>query len=253
MTNIKQGAEIIGHRGSSHLAPENTLAALNLGWQETTICEVDIHPTRDGRLLVIHDATTKRTTGIDFTVAEHALDELQQLDAGSWKGPQWQGEKLPSLDEAIAAMPEGKRLLIEMKTGPKIIPELSRIIQASGKEEQLLLQSFFHPTCVEARKAFPNIPVYLLIASTLDPLTQAWRPTIDEAVSKAKAVGLDGVNVNDTVLLNDAAVQKIHAAGLKIYVWTIDKIGDAKRLLDLEVDGLITNRPGRLKAQLASC
>jgi glycerophosphoryl diester phosphodiesterase len=253
MTNIKQGAEIIGHRGSSHQAPENTLASLNLGWRETTTCEVDIHPTLDGRLLVIHDATTKRTTGIDLIVAERALDELQQLDAGSWKGPQWQGEKLPSLDEVIAAMPEGKRLLIEMKTGPEVVPELRRVIQASGKEEQLLLQSFFPAACVEARKAFPDIPVYLLIASTQDLVTRAWRPTIDEALSKAQAAGLDGINVNDTALLNDAAVQKIHAAGLKIHVWTIDKIGDAQRLLDLEVDGLITNRPGRLKAQLASC
>jgi glycerophosphoryl diester phosphodiesterase len=251
MTNIK-GAEIIGHRGSSHLAPENTLASLNLGWQETTTCEVDIHATLDGRLLLIHDATTQRTTGINLNVREHTLDELQQLDAGSWKGPQWQGEKLPSLDEAIAAMPEGKRLLIEMKTGLGVIPELSRVIQASGKEEQLLLQSFFSPACVEFRKAFPNIPVYLLIAATQEPTTRAWWPPIDEAVSKTKAAGLDGININDTALLDDAAVQKVHAAGLKIYVWTIDQIRDAKRLLDLEVDGLITNRPGRLKAQLAS-
>jgi glycerophosphoryl diester phosphodiesterase len=253
MTNLKHGAEIIGHRGSSYLAPENTLASFQLGWQETTTCELDIHPTLDGKLLVIHDASAKRTTGTEFTIAEHSLSELQQLDAGSWKGLPWKGEKLPSLEEAIAAMPADKRLLIELKTGPEVIPELRRVIHASGKEKQLLLQSFSYPACVEARKAFPNIPVYLLIASQQDLLTRAWRPTMDEAILKAKTAGLDGINVNDTDLLHAAAVQKIHSAGLKVHVWTIDEVSDAKRLLDLEVDGLITNRPGWLKAQLALC
>jgi glycerophosphoryl diester phosphodiesterase len=250
MSDIKPGAEIIGHRGSSYVAPENTLASFQLGWEETTICELDIQPTLDGRLLVIHDASAKRTTGTDFAIAEHSLSELQQLDAGSWKGLQWRGEKLPSLEEAITAMPADKRLLIEIKAGPEVIPELSRVIHASGKEKQLLLQSFFYPACVEARKAFPNIPVYLLIASQQDLLTRAWWPTMDEAILKAKTAGLDGINVSDTALVHAAAVQKIHSAGLKVHVWTIDKLNDAKKLLDLEVDGLITNRPGWMKAQL---
>lgn len=243
--------EIIAHRGSSHLAPENTLAAFKLGWRETTTCELDIHSTLDGKLLVIHDASTKRTTGTDFAVAKHPLSELQQLDAGSWKGPRWKGEKLPSLEEVIAAMPARKRLLIEMKTGSEIIPELRRVIRASGKEKQLLLQSFSHPVCVEARKAFPNIPVYLLVASKQDMLTRAWRSTVDRGILRAKAVGLDGINVNDTLLVDATAVQKIHTVGLKVHVWTIDKINDAKKLVNMGVDGIITNRPGWLKTQLA--
>jgi glycerophosphoryl diester phosphodiesterase len=242
MTNIKPGAEIIGHRGSSRLAPENTLASFKLGWRETTTCELDIHPTLDG----------SRTTGTYFAVAKHTLSELQRLDAGSWKGPRWKGEKLPSLEEAIAAIPAGKRLLIEIKAGPEIIPELKRVIRASGKAKQLLLHSFSYPTCVEARKAFPSIPVYLLIAFERDPLIRAWWPTMDKAILKAKTAGLDGINVNDTALLQAAAVQKIHSAGLKVHVWTVDQVNAAKKLLDRGVDGLITNRPGWLKAHLAS-
>ena len=118
----------IAHRGSSYLAPENTLASLKLGWEETTICEVDVQPTQDGDLLVIHDDSTRRTTGVDFAVAEHALSELQQLDAGSWKGIQWKAEKLPSLEEAIDAMPPDKKLLIEIKAGPEVIPEFTRVV-----------------------------------------------------------------------------------------------------------------------------
>jgi len=252
MTKMKPGAEIIGHRGSSRLAPENTLASLKLGWRETTTCELDIHPTFDGRLLVIHDASTKRTTGTNFAVAKHTLHELQRLDAGSWKEPRWKGEKLPSLKEAIAAIPTGKRLFIEIKAGPEVIPELRRVIRASGKEKQLLLHSFSRPVCVEARKAFPNIPVYLLIAFERDPFIRVRWPTMDKAILKAKTARLAGINVNDTALLQAAAVQKIHSAGLKVHVWTVDQVNAAKRLLDRGVDGLITNRPGWLKARLAS-
>jgi glycerophosphoryl diester phosphodiesterase len=243
---------MIAHRGSSRLAPENTLASLRLGWRETTTCELDAHSTLDGRLLVIHDASTRRTTGTNFAVAKHTLDQLQRLDAGSWKGPRWKGEKLPSLDEAIAAIPQGKRLLIEIKAGPEVIPELARVIRASGKRKQLLLQSFSYPACVEARKAFPRIPVYLLIAFRCSPLLRAWRPALDKTILKAKTARFDGINVNDTPLLQAAAVQKIHSAGLKVHVWTVDRVDAAKRLLDRGVDGLITNRPSWLKAQLAS-
>ena len=243
--------EVIAHRGSSYLAPENTLASFKLGWRETTTCELDIQPTLDGRLLVIHDDSTKRTTGADFKVAEHPLSELQQLDAGAFKGVRWKGEKPPSLEEAIAVMPFDKRLLIEIKTGPEVIPELVRVVRASGKEKRLRIHSFSHPACVEARKALPRIPVYLLVAPRQNPLTGAWSPSIDEAIGKTKEAGLDGIGANDTALVDASAVQKIHSNGLKLNIWTVDRVSEAKKLIGLGVDGLITNRPGWLKARLA--
>ena len=115
--------EIIAHRGSAHLAPENTLGAFQLGWQETTICELDVRLTADGRLVVIHDDTTKRTTGADLKVAERTLSELQRLDAGFGKGEKWSGEKLPSLEDVIAAMPADKRsFLSRSRSGRKSCP-----------------------------------------------------------------------------------------------------------------------------------
>jgi glycerophosphoryl diester phosphodiesterase len=244
--------EIIAHRGSSHLAPENTLAAFRLGWQETTTCELDVQLTSDGRLLVIHDDSTKRTTGVDLQVAAHPLIELQRLDAGAWKGMEWKGEKLPSLEEAIAAMPAGKRLLIEVKAGVEAVPELVRVILASGKEDRLLVHSFNYPVCIETKKLLPDLPVYFLIASQKDKLTQAWSPSLDEAMAQIKHAQLDGLGANDTPLLDVAAVRKIHAAGLKINIWTVNRLDEAKRLIDdLGVDGIITNRPGWLKVQLA--
>jgi glycerophosphoryl diester phosphodiesterase len=244
--------EIIAHRGSSRLAPENTLASFKLGWRETTTCELDIQATLDGRLVVIHDDSTRRTTGAPWKVSEHSLSELRQLDAGAFKGGRWKGEKLPSLAEVIAAMPFNKRLFIEIKAGPEAVPELARVIRASGKGKRLRLHSFSHPACVEARKALPRIPVYLLIASRRNPLTGTWSSSIDEAIGKSRKAGFDGIGANNTALVNASAIQKIHANGLKLNIWTVDRVNEARKLIDLGVDGLITNRPGWLKAQLAA-
>jgi glycerophosphoryl diester phosphodiesterase len=248
MNSRTQVPEFVAHRGSSFLAPENTLAALALGWEETDTCEVDIHATREGRLVVIHDGSTLRTTGVDFLVAERTLSELQGLDAGSWKGAAWAGERLPSLEEAIAAMPAGKRLLVEIKAGAEVVPELARVVRASGKEKQVMLHGFELGTCAAARAALPEIYVALLIAFD----EEAGAAALDEAIRNAREAGLSGINTNDVPLL-ETGVGQIHAAGLSVYVWTVDEPVDAERLIGWGVDGLITNRPAWLRSQIASC
>ena len=108
---------IIAHRGASFDAPENTLAAVNLAWQQNAdAVEVDVHLSRDGHLFVIHDADTRRTTGLDRKVAQLKLPQLPRHDAGRWKGAQWRGEKIPTLDEVLATVPRGKKIFIEIKS-----------------------------------------------------------------------------------------------------------------------------------------
>ena len=242
--------DIIAHRGSAFLAPENTLAAFGLGWQETTTCELDIRLTADGKLVVIHDDTTKRTASADLKVAEHSLSDLQRLDAGSSKGEQWRGEKLPSLEEVIAAMPEDKKLLVEIKVGTEIVPELVRVVRASRKEKQMIFQSFFPWVCTEIKKEFPQNPVYLLIACNQDAQTEVWLPTIYQAILDTRKNGLDGMSANNTPVIDGPAVQAVHSAGLILNVWTVDQFDAARRLLALGVDGIITNRPGWMRSQL---
>ena len=183
---------MIAHRGSGHLVPENTLAAFSVGWQETTTCELDVRLTGDDKVVVIHDDSTKRTTGADLKVAEHSLGELQKLDAGSWKGERWRGEHLPSLGEVIAAMPAEKKILIEVKVGLEIFPELTRVIRASGKAKQLIVQSFFPWVCAEAKRVLAGVPVYLLIACSQDAEKKSWAPTIDESIREARKHSLQG-------------------------------------------------------------
>ena len=102
--------EIIAHRGASYDAPENTLASMRLGWeQKADSNELDVYLSKDGQIVLLHDATTKRTAGKDKPVIEQTVEELRTLDAGSWKGTQWAGEKIPTLAETLQILPEGKR------------------------------------------------------------------------------------------------------------------------------------------------
>ena len=118
--------EIIAHRGSSFLAPENTRAAAELAWREAAdAVEGDFRLTADGQIVCIHDDTLKRTAGVDRRVSDLSLDELRRLDVGSWKGPQFAGQRTATLDEMLATVPRGKRFYVEVKCGAEIVPELS--------------------------------------------------------------------------------------------------------------------------------
>jgi glycerophosphoryl diester phosphodiesterase len=123
--------EIVAHRGFSARAPENTLAAFELGWKnQTDACELDVYLTVDGKTVVIHDKDTKRTAGVNLDVAKSTQAELTAIDVGTWKGKEWAKEKIPTLEQALATMPKGKqRFFIEIKCGAEIVPELKRILE----------------------------------------------------------------------------------------------------------------------------
>jgi glycerophosphoryl diester phosphodiesterase len=244
--------DIIAHRGASHDAPENTLAAFKLGWQQRADgVELDIWLTKDGKIVVCHDANTKRTTGAAKKIPESTLAELRTLEAGSWKDPKWKSEKLPTLTEALALIPAGRRLVIEVKCGPEVLPELERDLKASGKPaSQLVIISFKYDVCAEAKKLFPKIPVLYLSSFKQDETTGAWTPTPAELIQKAKAAGLEGINLSFKGPLDAAFVKQTHAAGLKFYVWTVNDVAVARKLLAAGADGITTDRPEWLREQL---
>jgi glycerophosphoryl diester phosphodiesterase len=109
---------IIAHRGASHDAPENTLASFKLAWeQKADGIEGDFYLTKDGKIVCIHDKTTKRTSGqkVELDVAASTLAELRKVDVGAWKDPKYAGEKMPTLEEVLAIVPAGKVFFIEIK------------------------------------------------------------------------------------------------------------------------------------------
>lgn len=242
--------EIVGHRGASFDAPENTAAAIKLAWeQKADAAEFDVYLTKDGKLVVIHDATTKRTTGTDLKVADATLEELRKLDAGKWKGEKFAGEKLPTLDEVLATVPVGKRVFIEIKCGPEAVPEMDRVIKASKlKPEQTCVISFNADVVAASKKTRPDLQALWIVSLN----TKGKPKTAEELIAKAKAVKADGLDLSATpAVLDKAFGDKVKAAGLKFYVWTVDDAELAKKMIAAGAESITTNRPGWLREQLA--
>ncbi|MEX2300950.1 MAG: glycerophosphodiester phosphodiesterase [Bryobacterales bacterium] len=244
--------EIVAHRGASHDAPENTLPAAKLGWERNAdAVEVDIYLTRDGKIAVIHDDNTKRTAGVDKRIDEQTLAELKSLDAGSWKGQQWAGTRIPALDEVLAAIPSGKRLFIEIKCGPEVLPELEAALDRSGKHAQVVIISFGYPVVEQAKKRFRTIPVYWLYGFSEREKKGYGDPSLGDLIAKAKAAGLDGLDVNFRGPFGKEFVEQLSAEGMKLYVYTVNESADASRLAEIGVAGITTDRPAYLRETLA--
>ena len=244
--------EIIAHRGASHDAPENTVASFKLGWKQNADAdELDIWLSKDGKMVVFHDENTKRIADVDQRVADQTFDELRALDAGSWKGAAWKGEKIPTLAEALKTQPAGKRMFIEIKCGPEILPELERVLRESGKTPaELVIIGFGYDTMKAAKVRFPEIPVFWLVSPEKE--SRGEKPTVDEMVAKVKSARLDGLNLNFKFAIDAAFVRQVKDAGLKLYAWTVDDAKVAQKLAALGVDGITTNRPEWLRAQLTA-
>jgi glycerophosphoryl diester phosphodiesterase len=247
------GLEIIGHRGASYDAPENTLSSFKLGYeQKADADELDIYLTRDGKIVVIHDGNTARTTGVTNKVASQTYDELRRLDAGKWGKWKDKGfsEKLPSLDEVLELIPDGKRLFIEIKCGPEILPELEKVLERGGKKpEQTVIIGFGYETMQQAKAKFPRLQVLWLAGK--DSKTKKY-PPVEELIQKAKAAHLDGLNLEGSFPIDKEFVQTVHHAGLKLYTWTVDDPELARKEAAAGVEGITTNRPGWLRAQLSA-
>ncbi len=243
--------KIIAHRGASFDAPENTLAAVNLAWrQRADAVEVDVHLSRDGRLAVIHDDNTRRTAGLNRKVVRQTMAELSALDAGRWKDNGRFREKIPALDEVLTGLPPGRRLFIEIKCRGDIASELVRVLaQSSCRPAQIVLISFSMPVVASLKRTFPQIEACWLVE-----LKRHWRtrrfPDAGMLIEKINDAGLDGLDLKANKAVTAAFAKKIHEAGLKLYVWTVDSPSEAKKLAEAGVDGITTNRPGWLRAQL---
>ena len=245
---------IIGHRGASREAPENTLESFHLAWnQGADGIEADFRLTADGQIVCMHDATTARTTGIDLNISESSLKELRRLDAGAWKGSAWSGVLIPTLDEVLDAIPHGTWLFVELKSGPEIIPRLEVLLRGAAiSPERLRLLSFNVSLIAGLKQRLPDWRACWLCDYRHSLLNNVWRPSRTEVMDMIQRSGADGLASADRSILDRDLIEMLKGRGKEIHVWTVDQLAAAQRLCALGVDSIMTNRPGWLRCRLAA-
>lgn len=226
---------MISHAACAGHLPENTLAgvrlALSLG---ADAIEVDVQASKEGIPVLMHDPTVDRTTDGSGTVSSLTLEELRRLDAG-------QGEPVPTLAEALALTKGHVLLVIEIKQG-EIAQGVADVIRKARALGDVMIWSFLPQVLEEMRRAEPRLPVGLILAPQA---LRRW-PQIRETALHLGALGL-GAFYSD---INVEVMAWARDSQLKIFAWTVDLENDIKRLMELGVDGIVTNFPERVLALL---
>lgn len=245
---------IIAHRGASFDAPENTLAAYRLAWEQNADgAEGDFHLTSDGEIVCIHDATTGRTADANLVVAQATLVELRALDFGVWKHARFAGERIATLGEILQVLPADKLFFIEIKCGVEILAPLRALLERSNVcVEQLRLICFDSAVIEEAGRVLPQIKRHWLVEYSIDPVTGAISPTPQSILQTLGRIGANGFNSQgNPAALSTAFLTELTGSGYEIGAWTIDDPGLARELANAGVQMLTTNRPAWLAEQLA--
>lgn len=235
----------LAHRGASAAAPENTMAAFRLAEQMGADgIELDVQLTRDGVPVVIHDEWLDRTTNGKGLVSEHTLAEIRALDAGSWFGQAFAGEKVPTLEEVVRTFVRRLFFNIELKNSYLPMPTLEHrtiaLIRSYRLKRGVLVSSFNHQSMHLFHHLAPDIPTGLLYDCVLV-----------EAPPYAKRIGAAALNPF-YMCVTQERVKEAHATGLQMNVWTVNDPDDMRHLMELGVDAIITNHPDRLRALMNS-
>lgn len=253
----RPGPLVIAHRGFSRQAPENTLPAFRLALAaRADLVELDYHHAADGVPVVLHDSTLDRTTdatnrwaATNLPVRLRRVDELASLDAGRWFAPAFAGVRVPTLVEALETIQAGGAALIERKAGDA--ETLVNLLRARGWLGQVVVQSFDWDFLRAARRLAPD----LILGALGPPSTRSGRKLTDEEkvltpeyLAEIRALGAQLVVWNRQVTA--AAAAHARAAGLRVWVYTINDPAEAAALVALGVDGIITDDPAAVRARL---
>ncbi|MFT9596767.1 glycerophosphodiester phosphodiesterase [Mesobacillus sp.] len=233
--------DTVAHRGAAGYAPENTIAAFDKGLEmKADYIEIDVQRSKDGELVVIHDTTVDRTTDGTGRVGALTLVELRSLDAGSFKGEQFAGEKIPTFEEVLDRYHGKIGILIELKA-PQLYPGIEEAVAEELKErnldkpqnEKIIIQSFNFKSMEKMDVLLPNVPMGVLTSSKLH--------TTDIALQEfAKYADFFNPSYG---LVSKELVDKVHSLGMQIQSWTVRSPETAQFLIDMKVDGIITDYP----------
>jgi glycerophosphoryl diester phosphodiesterase len=226
-----QPVRVIAHRGASLTAPENTLAAFRLAAEQAAdFVELDVQESADGEVLVVHDSDLMKVGRSPLRIWESTAADLRAVDIGSHRAPQFSGERVPTLAEALAACKGRVRVVVELKSyghAQRLEERVVEIVEAAGMERETIFMSLEHGMVRRLKELRPSWRVGALAAKAIGDLTTLRADFL--AVEKG--------------LASRTFVRQAHQAGQEVYVWTVNDPALMFQLMSKGVDGLITDRP----------
>lgn len=232
---------ILAHRGASAYAPENTIIAFKKAIEMGADgFELDIHLSKDGSLIVIHDESVNRTTNGSGFIKDLTLDEIKKLDASSWYNPKFSKEKVPTLDEVLHLIKDTQLLInIEIKHGPffykSIEQKIVNCVVKYDMQDRVIVSSFDHYTLTKIKKIDPSVKTGALFVSRTNA---PWK--------YIKKIGADALHPH-FISVTSELVKNCHENNIKIHTYTVNEPEHIKYLAKLGVDSIITNFPDRAK------
>jgi len=239
------GAVVVAHRGYSAIAPENTLAAFRAAIEaKAPAAECDVYCTADGHVVLLHDNTVDRTTDGTGPITGMTLEQVKQLDAGSWKGEQYKGEPIPTLAETLELVKGKMQLVVEVKQAG-IAHQVVETIRQAEMLEDVTIISFNAGTCREIRKLEPRLPVGWLAGGS----------GVDDARARALMASTLGADAQMIDIISGAVspelMRRANLAGVTVWVWTVDDPDMVKLLAQIGVRAITTNDPAMALKALA--
>ncbi|MGP3988278.1 glycerophosphodiester phosphodiesterase [Streptomyces sp. 3N207] len=217
----------VGHRGVMGVEPENTLRSFVRAEREgLDVVELDLHLSKDGELVVMHDADVARTTDGSGPISDFTLAELRELDAG-------QGERVPVFDEVVDAVGSPLQAEIKDRAAARVLAET---IVRRGLQERVTVISFHAEALRETREHLPDIPLVLVAGRS--------SPTAPERAQElgARMISLELQHVDADI------VRRAHDAGIQVISWTVNTDEELARVRELGLDGVVTDMPAVKRA-----
>ena len=245
---MAQTIQITAHRGASGYAPENTLAAVKKALEiGVDRLEIDVQQTLDGVVVVLHDKTLDRTTNAKGKVGKMTFSEFKNVKAYGDFEAEFPNETIPTLEQVFELMDGSTEFVIEIKAGNKTYPgiedNVAKLIKKYKAEKWALVHSFNDKVLKHLHKHHPEIRLQKLFVSYSGGLMLDFKLHAVK-LSKYDFVEAFGISLSGT---NAKLVEKAHALGKQVHVWTVNKDEDMQRMIKLGVDGLISNYPDRAK------
>jgi glycerophosphoryl diester phosphodiesterase len=248
--------QLFGHRGASGEAPENTRPSFERALaQGVQYLEMDCHATADGEIVVHHDATLERTTDAGGPVSALTFRELERVDAGFRFTPdagrsfpfRGAGVRVPRLAEVLAAFPEARVNLEVKQADPPIAEEVVRLVRRARAEARVLLAAEDEAVLAQLRALDPGTALGSSLVDVVEFVRAGAEGRLEQFTPRGHALQVP-THALGRPLVTREFVAAAHARGLAVHVWTINEPDEMRRLLELGVDGLMSDFPARLVA-----